>query len=371
LKNKIVSLFLAAAVTLSVSLTLPVIAGAEDNSLDYKTSRRLDDAEITDIAEGVTADGFDYWVFKIEGAPEIYAYVYYFGEDKDLVFPGKVAGYGVTEIAVWEKALTSIDVSACTELEYLEVYDNKLTSIDLSKNTKLEWLDLENNRLTSLDVSKNPNLHYIDVRGNYFASEADIIGLKDNTSLYFDPQNSGFFDVAADDWFAKFADFVVANGYMTGLGKFEFGPDAQMTRGMLATVLYSSAGKPAAPAANPFSDVSAEAWFANAVKWAFANGVVSGTSGTTFSPGDNITREQIAAILYKYAEKYLKIDVSSNAELTFTDKGDISDYAVNAVKWCVSKGIISGYPDGTFLPLNQATRAEVAAMLYRFDAAIK
>jgi hypothetical protein len=248
----------------------------------------------------------------------------------------------------------------------LWAYGNKLTSIDVTNNKKLRILDVSDNKLTSLNVSNNPDLLILDVTNNYFESKADINGLNEyNTTLYFDPQNTGFLDVETTDWFAGFVDFAVANKLMAGTGAHTFAPGAPATRAMLVTILYNYADKPAVPAENPFSDVEATAWYAGPIKWASANKVVAGY-GDTFDPGANITREQIATVLYNYAKGYMGKDVSNSAALTFSDAGSISSYAVEPVKWCVANKLISGYPDGTFAPQAQATRAEVAAMLYNF-----
>ena len=138
-----------------------------------------------------------------------------------------------------------------------------------------------------------------------------------------------------------------------------------MNRAMLATVIYRMAGSPAGAAKAPFTDVAAADWFADAVAWAYENGVVKGMSATSFAPLQEITREQLAAILYRYAQ-YRKLDTDASAKLnSFTDADSVSAYASEALGWAVSEGLING-ASGKLMPKGDATRAQVAAILHRF-----
>ena len=173
-------------------------------------------------------------------------------------------------------------------------------------------------------------------------------------------------DVSSDAWYAEPIDYVSEHGLMVGVGDNKFAPNDSMTRAMVVQVLYRMAGTPHVHADNPFKDVKSSDWFYHAVLWAYANDVTDGTSATTFSPNDNITREQLVALVYKYAKStgmaMTYTDVSG-----FADAGKISSWAVDAFKWAVNNGIISGVGHNRIAPLANATRAECAAILARFD----
>ena len=173
-----------------------------------------------------------------------------------------------------------------------------------------------------------------------------------------------FVDVSAKAWYHLAVDFAVERGLFGGTSANTFEPDAPMTRAMLVTVLWRYEGKPAAPA-NTFSDVKAGTWYSDAVSWASANGVVNGVGGNRFDPDGNITREQMAAILYRYCNGK-GIDTSKRGSLSgFPDAGKVSSYAQTAMQWTVAEGIIGG-SDGMLLPQGNATRAQVATILMRF-----
>ncbi|HIV02056.1 MAG TPA: S-layer homology domain-containing protein [Candidatus Aphodoplasma excrementigallinarum] len=174
-----------------------------------------------------------------------------------------------------------------------------------------------------------------------------------------------FTDVAEGDWFYDAVKYVHENEMMVGTSDALFGPDDTTTRAMIVTILYRLEGSPAA-AGSSFADVAADAYYADAVAWAAQNGIVMGYSDTQFAPDDNITREQMASILYRYAS-YKGYDVSAQSELTgYTDISAISDYALTAMKWANGSGLINGRTDTTIEPQESASRAEVAAILMRF-----
>ena len=151
-----------------------------------------------------------------------------------------------------------------------------------------------------------------------------------------------------------------------GTTKTTFAPNADLTRAMLVTVLYRAEGEPAVNRSIPFGDVDMGAYYADAVVWAKQNGIVAGYSETSFGPHDNITREQIAAIVYRYAQYKGMNVVTSEDNLHFADSKDISDYAVSAMNWAVGTGLMKGKSTTTINPKDNATRAEIAAILHRF-----
>lgn len=174
---------------------------------------------------------------------------------------------------------------------------------------------------------------------------------------------SGFQDVGQNDWFASAVRYVTGKSLMNGESTTAFAPNENMSRAMLATVLYRMSGE-TAEADSSFRDVSSSSYYAAAVNWASSEGIVNGTGADVFSPNASITREQLAAMLYRYAgEPSVSADLSA-----YTDTVDISPYASKAVEWCVAKGILSGESATRLAPQDTATRAECAAMLQRFAA---
>ncbi len=175
--------------------------------------------------------------------------------------------------------------------------------------------------------------------------------------------NLPFTDVAAADWFYGAVQYVYAHGIMSGTEPGLFSPGETASRGMTVTMLCRLEGSPAAPAA-AFTDVYAGDYYAGPVAWASASGIVNGTSDSLFSPNDPVTREQLAAILYRYA-RYKGLDVSVRGDLSrFPDASRVSGYAVDALSWAVGAGLISG-SDGLLDPGGDAQRAQVAAIFQR------
>lgn len=176
--------------------------------------------------------------------------------------------------------------------------------------------------------------------------------------------NNKFADVQNNAWYSEAIAYVYNKGMMNGTDAGKFEPDATTTRAMLVTMLFRLEGEPKAGAAD-FSDVASGQWFSEAIAWAAANGVVNGYKDGTFAPNDMITREQLAAVLYRFAQ-FKGYDVSVKGSLSnFSDSGSVSDWAQEAMQWAVGAGIING-DNGALKPAGNATRAEVAMMLMRF-----
>ena len=176
-------------------------------------------------------------------------------------------------------------------------------------------------------------------------------------------EDTGFSDVASNAWYAEAVEYVHDNGLMSGTSATTFSPETNTSRAMLATILYRSSSSPAVTGAADFTDVSTDAYYADAVAWASANGIISGYGNGLFGPNDPITREQIAAILWRYAGS-----PSAEAGADFADESSISSYAATAVDWARASGIVNGAENNQFLPQDNATRAEVATILYHYMA---
>ena len=179
-----------------------------------------------------------------------------------------------------------------------------------------------------------------------------------------------FPDVTEGDWFYDAVRCAYENSLMDGVGDNLFAPNSETTRAQLVTILYRLAGEPEPGGDSGFADVAAGTWYTDAVAWAAENGIVNGTTDTTFAPGDDITREQLAVILYRYAacQGY---DVSQRADLSgFGDASSISGYAQEALSWAHAQGLVLGFEDGSLRPQGTASRAQIAAVLMRFLAAV-
>ena len=168
------------------------------------------------------------------------------------------------------------------------------------------------------------------------------------------------------DWYYDAVRYAVHNGLFTGMSDTAFGPRGTMNRAMLVTVLYRLEGEPKVTGSSEFNDVAGGQWYTDAVIWATKNEIVNGYGNGRFGPNDPITREQMAAILFRYAQNK-GYDVTGRADLTaFTDYNVVSGYAMDAIAWANANGLIQGRTITTLVPAGTATRAEVAAILHRF-----
>ena len=175
-----------------------------------------------------------------------------------------------------------------------------------------------------------------------------------------------FGDVTVSDWFYDDVRYVYANGIMDGTSSDRFAPNAPLTRAMIVTILYRMDGSPAMSGASDFKDVDSNKWFAKAVAWAAANGIVNGYGSGLFGPNDPVTREQLAAILYRYAVYGGMTAVTLEENLgSFADTAQLSAYAIQAMNWAVGQGLING-SGSNLVPKAQATRAQVAAIIHRY-----
>ena len=182
-----------------------------------------------------------------------------------------------------------------------------------------------------------------------------------------DCPSAPFTDVDTAKWYHLSVDYVLAHKMMNGVSSRAFAPNANLTRGMLVQILYNLEGKPKGTAAN-FSDVQADAWYAEAVGWAASNKVVTGYADGTFRPNAAVTREQAAAILYRYAQsKSIDVSVGENTNiLSYVDVQQASEYAIPALQWAVGAGVLNGKNGGRLAPTGTATRAEIAAIMQRW-----
>ena len=191
----------------------------------------------------------------------------------------------------------------------------------------------------------------------------------------FAPSTSGlpFTDVSAGDWFYEAVQFVYENGLMDGVGNNLFAPNATLNRAMAVTILYRLEGSPDLDGENlgyPFADVDGDTWYSDAVYWARLNGIVDGVENNHFDPTGSLTREQMATVLYRYAQ-YKGADVSASGDLSgFVDSANVSSWAADAVKWAVGSGLVNGVEGNALAPQGTSTRAQAAAVLMRLSQAM-
>lgn len=175
-------------------------------------------------------------------------------------------------------------------------------------------------------------------------------------------------DVTAGDWFTSDVIYVTLTGLMNGTGD-GFSPNNNINRAQLVTVLYRMAGQPEVTGENPFTDVPDGQWYTDAVLWAAENGITDGTSETTFSPNNPLTREQMATFFYRFADFETEEPIEVTGDLSgYTDADLVADYAVDAMTWAVGEGVISGIGNNTLAPDNTASRAQMATVLTRYTA---
>lgn len=242
-----------------------------------------------------------------------------------------------------------------------KVTKNKGTTIDLAQYAPTKSGATFEGWYADKSLTKKITSVKLDANTTVYAkwTEAPVSGLP-------------FKDVKTADWFYNDVKYVYEKGMMAGTAADVFAPNATTTRAMIVTILYRLEGSPAVTGTSAFVDVPAGQWYTDAVNWAAANQIVKGTSATTFAPNDSITREQMAAILYRYAQ-YKGYDVTKKADLSgYSDNSQVSAYAKDALAWANAAKLINGVTNTTLAPQGNATRAQVSAILHRFcDGVVK
>lgn len=256
---------------------------------------------------------------------------------------------------------------------YIANTEHGTVSVDTRYAEEGEWVYITVNpnagyRLSDLTVTRpSGNTVKVEhVRGNVFRFA--MPGVRVTVDAEFVRTTMPFTDVSRGQWFYDAVSFVYWRDIMDGVTSTQFAPDATTTRAMVVQILYRMAGSPTVRGSSPFYDVSNGAWYADAVIWAEANDIVNGMTTTTFAPNTAVTREQLATMLYRYAQ-YRHYNTSAGANtniLSYYDANHISEYAFSALQWACGEGIMDGTGTGYLSPQGQATRAQLAAMLMRF-----
>ena len=256
---------------------------------------------------------------------------------------------------------------------YIANTEHGTVSVDTRYAEEGEWVYITVNpnagyRLSDLTVTRpSGNTVKVEhVRGNVFRFA--MPGVRVTVDAEFVRTTMPFTDVSRGQWFYDAVSFVYWRDIMDGVTSTQFAPDATTTRAMVVQILYRMAGSPTVRGSSPFYDVSNGAWYADAVIWAEANDIVNGMTTTTFAPNTAVTREQLATMLYRYAQyRHYNTSAGENTNiLSYYDANHISEYAFSALQWACGEGIMDGTGTGYLSPQGQATRAQLAAMLMRF-----
>ena len=321
------------------------------------------------ILGGYTLSEFDNgagsgWMFTVNGTHGNYALDEHVLQNGDRIVWHYVDNYA-TETSTW---LTAADISPA---EYARRHIGDV--VTAGKHGKaapvLTLSDL--GRTVKFTFTPDKGCHVKDVKVNGKSVGAvktytiDKLTVSTRIEVEFTNGKLPFTDVRESDWFYEDVAFAYENGLFAGTSDTTFSPNASMTRAMLVTVLYRLEGQPAVNGRSGFSDVQYNGYYEDAVTWAADNGIVNGTSTTTFSPNANVTREQMAAILYRYAQ-YKKYNTAASSSLnSFSDHTSVSGYAVASLQWSVAEKLVNG-SNGKLMPTGNASRAQVAAILHRF-----
>ncbi len=254
----------------------------------------------------------------------------------------------------------------------VETKDNGHTGIEVAVDGKA-ISSLKDGLKLDVPAAKDGNvLVIVDASGNETIVKKSIVengrieALLDGSCTVKVIDNSkSFTDVTKNNWFADAVAFASSHELFAGTSNTEFSPNSPMTRGMLATALWRLEDGEELASSDTFADVAKDSWYEDGIVWANEHGIVTGYGDNLFGPNDNITREQLAAMLWRYADE-LGLDITSSGDLNkFADGGNVSAYAVDAVKWAVDNGLLQGKGSGVLDPKGNATRAEVATIMQR------
>lgn len=352
------------------------VAAMDDANLDYKgaESNYVTTIQAPDVFGGYWLGEFDNgknsgWMYTVNGKHPDYGLKEWELEDED-----EVIWHYVDDYAREENRGTWLEAKDISPEEYVERNLDEILKIG-------KHGDVDPDEITIKDLGKDIVFKFEPDRG-YEVKSVTIDGEKKgklkeykykDLSIYsrivveFCEEGAmDFDDVRTSDWFYEDVQYAISAGLFNGTGDTTFSPNNPMTRAMIVTVLYRLEGEPKVEDYADFIDVGRHEWYTNAVAWASENEIVNGVGNDRFAPNNHITREQMAAILYRYAE-YKDYDTSDSNNLTgYSDYSQISAYALNPLKWANAENLINGRTATTLAPAGTATRAEVAAILHRF-----
>ncbi|MGN1007601.1 MAG: C69 family dipeptidase [Butyricicoccus sp.] len=341
----------------------------------YAYSPALAEEKATALGKAVSEEAFGYAKSMLS---ELRTFIEEHANDDEVFVPtvlteNKLPTYSINMKGVDGTGIPSSSSSSSSSSSYsLTFVTNGGTAISKLYRTEGSTIDLS--QYTTTRNGYTFDGWYTD---SSLTEKVTSVKLNDNTTVYAkwigdagtsapNEDKSDFNDVASSAWYADAVAYVTGKGIMSGTSTTTFAPSAKLTRGMIAQVLYNMENQPAS-SGSVFTDVASGAWYADAVNWAAASAIVSGYGNGKFGPNDNITREQMASILFRYAQFKGLNAVTLEENLTgFSDEAQISSYAVSALNWAVGKNLISGKGNGILDPKGNATRAEVAQILMNY-----
>ena len=379
-----------------------VIINGDKTQPKYQSNVFENTAELTlGLTDGYACDYVQIIAIDADGDVSYYSYVYYKDDQKPVLFvdtdengavkinsdgsfniTGTTQPFATVSLLIPEAIVQKAKADGSFKLTGTTSYDsiptgndgNKLLTVlssDFVGNTETANVAVVLYEKPNPDPKPNPTPDPAPDRNDTTeAASNDTTDIIEDTTK--EPAKFPFTDVKEDAWYYGDVYSVWEHGLMIGTSENLFSPEMNLTRGMLVTILYRHAGSPdITEFANPFDDVAEDKYYTNAVKWAAANGIIFGYGNGLFGPEDSVTRQDLAVILYRYAAINgwtlpVKYDY-----LEFNDGADIANYAKKAIEQFFKTGIINGYPDGSVKPKNNATRAEVAAMIKRFMTTIE
>lgn len=381
--------------TLEFVVTVTAADASKAQSIDLKYNN-TDSAELDLDTTAVIAEGSgqttDIVVSVIPATAEMYDLVSYSTDDPSVakvvgnaedgykvLAVGKGSCYLTASIGKYsDRMLITVDKGASNVIDAIKM-DKTAAAMLVNDDVKLSVkAQVDGNKTwgtligyTVLWSSSNEKVATVDNTGKVVAKGVGTatitatVGGKTATctvNVYGNDATVGFVDVPANAWYANAVNTAAAKGLMNGTGNNKFEPLKTVQRSQVAAIVWNIEGAPAVTGTTPFTDVAADAWYAQAVTWAYQNKVVSGTSATTFAPNQNITRQDFAVVLYNKAGK-----PAASADLSkFVDASKINSWAQDAVKWAVSKGIINGNDKNELNPTGTLTRAEAASIIVKY-----
>lgn len=318
---------------------------------DPRASVQVDKTEYTAARQLRLSGGLNRYTVTITAPDETTVQTYYLEVSNTLSPSGGGSGYSVTVPEKTDHGTVTANPDQAEEGQAVAITVTPEQGYMLEKLTAV---DEKGNKLTLTNLGD----------GKYTFT---MPGSKVEVQAAFKPAAFPFADVSESDWFYGSVKYVYENGMMNGTGYTTFSPYLNTSRGMIMTVLYRLEGSPAVSGGSGFTDVAAGQYYTDAITWGSAHGIVLGYENNRFGPDDDVTREQLAAILYRYAQ-YKGYDVTAGGSGVITgyeDAETVSSYAVTPMKWAVGTGVING-SENRLLPRNMATRGEAAAMFMRF-----
>ena len=296
----------------------------------------------------------------------VYAQWSYIG-DSGIIIPGSgypSAGNPGISAATYTITISTIS-NGIVKASHTSAKNGTTVTISVTPNEgyKLDKLTTADSKGNELELTEKGDGKYTFIMPNSAVTVDAVFRLNEEPIMPSITPGwmNHFTDVTESAWYYDAVKFVSENDLMNGLSSTMFAPDANLSRAQFAQILYNKEGRPTVNSGSSFTDVAAGDWYATAVAWAAANNIVGGYGNGRFGPNDNITREQLAVMLWRYAGT-----PSANSDLAFSDVGQISDFAQDAIRWAVENKILNGKGNNVLDPKGFATRAEVAQMLKNY-----